>query len=147
MTGAREEAEVESSWDRGVSSTGSGDFAASDDLDRESRLEHPLGAVPGICSAAMGLLAILVAFIAYADFRLEPGARWSWADLPHIVLAFAAVVFFALVPLLATRPQEPDTPAQRSGMRAARLAFAIGAACMLVAIAWFVGRDVFVHHA
>ena len=145
MSGA-EVGEERASWDSGVLSTDNGGFAASGDLD-ESPLEHPVGAVPGICSAAMGLLAILVAFIGYADFRLEPGKQWVWVDLPHIGLAFVAMILFALVPLLATRPQPGNMPATRSALQAARLAFAIGAACMLVAIAWFVGRDVFVHHA
>jgi hypothetical protein len=66
-----------------------------------TEVEHPIGSVPGICSAAVGLLATLVAFIAYADFRLESGARWRWTQVSPIVLAFAAMICLALVPLLA----------------------------------------------
>jgi hypothetical protein len=55
-------------------------------------LEHPNGAVPAISSGAIGLLAILVAFVAYADFRVRPDAPWRWGDAPPVVLALGRSV-------------------------------------------------------
>ena len=74
----------------------------------------------------------------------SPVAFWRWIEVPHIGLAFAAVACFALVPWLATRPERADRP--QRGLQTARYAFAIGAGCMILAIAWFVGRDLISNH-
>jgi hypothetical protein len=52
-----------------------------------------------------------------------------------------------MMPLLATRPQHRDTPVHASPMQSARLAFAIGAACMILGIAWFLVLDLISIHA
>jgi hypothetical protein len=121
------------------------DVAHADATSGSSDLEYPLGVIQAISSAAMGLLAILVAFIAYADFRLKPGAPWSWADVAPIVLALCAATCLAIVPLLATRPQRREASVPESAVHTARGAFAVGAACAILAIAWFVGRALLSH--
>ena len=109
-------------------------------MNKDRKLIHPAGAVQGVCSAAIGLLALLIAFIGFTGFNAKSTqSPWQWGDLWHLVLSLLAVGLLASVPWLATQPQ-PKEEDGRSIERARRV-FAWGAACVVAAITIFVIRD------
>jgi hypothetical protein len=96
--------------------------------------EHPNGAVQGICSGAIGLLALLIAFIGYAAYNSKAAnIPWSYNDLNYLIPAFIASIALAIVPWLATAPQPKDSVG--ISVERARLSFLIGALCVILSIA------------
>ncbi len=74
-------------------------------MSKESELEHPTGAVQGLCTGAMGWLALLLAFIGYSGFNADgENIKWSKDDLYHLIFALIAFISFAAVPWVATKP-------------------------------------------
>ena len=108
-------------------------------------LEHATGSVQGICSGAIGLLALLIAFIGYTAFNSRGvNIPWSNGDLIHLGLALLAAIALALVPWIATSPQ-PRTPVGRS-VEWARALFLFGACCTIASMAVFMARDFLANH-
>jgi hypothetical protein len=132
--------------DNGAVDTRPCEASGSDKDFGSPQLEYPMGAVQALTSGAIGLLAILVAFIAYADFRLKPDASWSLATVPPIGFALCAAVSLAFVPFLATRPQQPKTGVRQSALHTARLTLGAGAGFTILAITWFVVRALVANH-
>jgi len=95
--------------------------------------KHPDGAVQGICSGAIGLLALLIAFTGYAAYNSK-GANipWSYNDLSYLIPAFIASIALAIVPWLATAPQPKDSTSV--SIERARLFFLIGALCVILSM-------------
>jgi len=96
--------------------------------------EHPNGAVQGICSGAIGLLALLIAFIGYAAYNSKAAnIPWSYNDLSYLIPAFIASIALAIVPWLATAPQPKDSIG--ISVERARLSFLIGTFCVILSMA------------
>jgi hypothetical protein len=72
-------------------------------MSSQAEVEHANGSVQGICSGAIGLLALLIAFIGYTGYNAKGvNTPWSYGDLWHLTLALFAAIFLALVPWVAT---------------------------------------------
>jgi multisubunit Na+/H+ antiporter MnhB subunit len=108
-------------------------------------LKHPDGSVQGLSSAAIGLFALLIAFIGYTGFNSSSTSiAWQLVDLFHLIPAGLACIFLALVPWRATQRQEPESG---TSVEAGRRCFAIGALLTVLAILVFLFRDYLGHHA
>ena len=101
--------------------------------------EHPDGSVQALCSTAVGLFAVLIAFLGYTGFRSGDPSPWNPEDRIYLVFAGGAEIAFILVPWFATRPRLPLMG--RQSLRWARLCFAMGACCAVLSIGIFVYRD------
>lgn len=114
-------------------------------MNQDITVEHPNGAVQGVCSAAIGLLALLIAFIGYTGFNSKSvNAPWQPGDLIHLGLSLVAAGLLAAVPWLATQPQAIGSSG--ISIERARKCFALGAGCAILAIAFFVIRDYLNNH-
>jgi hypothetical protein len=110
-----------------------------------SETKHPDGSVQGICSAAIGLFALLIAFIGYTGFSsTSGGAPWQRWDLLHLVPSCIAGLSLASVPWLATK-RRPINEVGKS-IDTARMFFALGAFLTLVGIISFLLRDFIRNH-
>jgi hypothetical protein len=108
--------------------------------------KHPDGSVQGLSSAAIGLFALLIAFIGYTGFNSSStGIAWQRVDLLHLVPASIACIFLALVPWQATRQRQENETGK--SIEAGRRCFAIGALLTVLAILVFLFRDYLGHHA
>lgn len=106
---------------------------------------HPQGSVQAICSAAIGLVALLIAFVGYTAFNsFSVEAPWMLGDLGYLTFVLMAVVALVCVPWLATAPQlESDI---ELSMHKARRFFAVGALCTVLGVGIFIIRDFAAHH-
>jgi len=110
------------------------------------KLKHPDGSVQGLSSAAIGLFALLIAFIGYTAFNSSStGIAWQRVDLLHLIPASLACIFLAFVPWQATRPRQEDETGK--SIEAGRRYFAIGALLTVLAILGFLLRDYLGHYA
>ena len=108
-------------------------------------LEHANGSVQGICSGAIGMLALLIAFIGYTGFNTKGSSTpWQFGDLFHLALALISAITLSIVPWAATRPQ-PIAKVGRSVEQARRL-FLSGSICAVLAMTVFVIRDFLGNH-
>ena len=108
--------------------------------------KHPDGSVQGICTGAIGLFALLIAFIGYTAFNQKGvNSPWSWLDLLHLVPSCLAGLFLVSVPWLAT--MEQDTEKVGESIRYARQSFALGAALALGGIIIFFIKDFINNHS
>jgi len=105
----------------------------------QDKLEHPPGSVQGLCSAAMTMLALLIAFLGYTSFRSPD--PWSITDLwIQILPAILGAICLVLTPMNATKLENAQIAIQR-----ARNAFAIGSTLALLAIILPMARDFYIH--
>jgi hypothetical protein len=103
---------------------------------------HPCGSVQGICTAATGLFALLIAFIGYTNFSNEALQHpWKLRHFTCLSLALIAAVALACVPWFATQPRLKGE--EGASIDKARRFFAVGAASTFLAIASFFVIDIF----
>ena len=89
----------------------------------------PQCSIPGLCSAAATIFALVMAFLGYWGFaNPEP---WKAKDILVVVPAFAGFAFLALVPWLITRPTEHD---ETGDLQKGRRSFLVGVACIWAAL-------------
>jgi hypothetical protein len=101
------------------------------------------GAVQGVCSASVGLLQLLIAFIGYTAFTGNAAVSpWRPLDLVHLVFALFGAVALLSVPWVATRG---SSDYDLTAINRARLLYAWGSACTLIAIVVVLGRSFFGH--
>jgi len=106
-----------------------------------SEIKQTNGAVQALCSSAIGLLALLIAFIGYTAFTGKAGDDpWRPIDAVHLCFAAVAVVALLVVPWTVSRgSNEYDL----STINRARVLYALGASCTLVTIVVVLGRSFF----
>jgi len=105
--------------------------------------KHPDGSVQAISSAAVALLALLVAYIGYTSFK-NPDP-WRAVDLfIQIIPSVAAAISLVVVPWLATQPRAANE-AYKS-IRWARGLFLLGALAALTAMLIPLLYDFMIHH-
>jgi hypothetical protein len=107
--------------------------------------EHPTSnAASGLCSAAIGLFAIIVAFIGYTGYSgTGAGPPWGLVDLFHLVPAGVAAIALVSVPWIATKPESKTK--KGDALEVARMVFLVGGICTILSLGIFIGRDV--HHS
>ena len=110
--------------------------------DSVPRPEYPnSSAVSGLCSAAIALFAIIVAFIGYTAYSgTGAGGPWGWQDLWHLVPAGVAAMALVSVPWFATEPELANNKGH--ALDRARVVFLVGGVCTILALGIFIGRDV-----
>jgi hypothetical protein len=104
-----------------------------------AKKELPAGSVQALSSAAIGLFAVLIAFIGYEAFSSKQGdaTPWKLLDLLYMVPAGFASIFLVSVPFCCTAPRESSDIDESP--RLGRLCFAAGAFFVLFTlIAFFV---------
>jgi len=107
-----------------------------------SQKQYPDGSLQAICSAAIALLALLIAFLGYTAFKSSD--PWTRGDLLHMIPFYLAVIFLALVPFLATK-KRAVAQAYKS-IDAARMSFGLGTLLTIFGILVFLIRDYVGHH-
>jgi multisubunit Na+/H+ antiporter MnhB subunit len=107
-----------------------------------SQKQYPDGSLQAICSAAIALLALLIAFIGYTGFKSSD--PWSRGDLLHLIPFSLAVVFLAVVPFLATRKR--PTGQTHKSIDVARMSFGLRTLLTILGIMLFLIRDYVGHH-
>jgi hypothetical protein len=107
--------------------------------------ELPAGSVQALSSAAIGLFAVLIAFVGYEAFSSkQAGATpWKLVDLLYMVPAGLASISLVSVPILCTSPRE-SSDIDRSP-RLGRLCFAAGAFFVIFTLIAFFALDFLAH--
>lgn len=96
-------------------------------------LKHPDGSVQALSSAAVGLVAIMIAFIGYTCYGTTYGnTPWHPTDVFFLIPAGLGCIFLALSPWMATKPRLPEDIGK--SIEVGRRCFAIGAFLSLAAI-------------
>ena len=105
------------------------------------KANYPQGSVEALCSAAMRLFALLIAFLGYTSFKSEE--PWSWLDL-FVLIIPAILAGSALISVPFFGIQERKTEAE--SIRLARRIFTLGS-CLVVFVIfmWFI-RDFIANH-
>ena len=101
---------------------------------------HLTGAVQGVCSSAIGLATLLLAFIGYVGYTGKHSCdrNWEIPDLWYLIPAGLAFCVLLIVPLVATaRQDESERP-----MEIARWMLLLGTACALFSVLAFFWQDV-----
>ena len=102
--------------------------------------KHLNGAVQGVCSSAIGLATLLLAFIGFVGYtgKHSGDRNWEVQDLWYLIPAGIAFFVLALVPFVATaRQDESETP-----MAIARWILLCGTGFALFALLAFFWQDV-----
>lgn len=103
------------------------------DTPSSDAIVHPPGSAQVLSAAAIGILALLVAFIGFVDFNsASAGIGWRWRDLPPFILALIGAIALVRVPWLATTPVSGDMAF--ASMQAARRSLMAGAVLALLAM-------------
>ena len=102
--------------------------------------KHLNGAVQGVCSSAIGLATLLLAFIGFVGYtgKHSGDRNWEIQDMWYLIPAGIAFCVLALVPFVATaRQDESETP-----MAIARWILLCGTGFALFALLAFFWQDV-----
>ena len=102
--------------------------------------KHPEGSVQALSSTAATLLAVLMAFYGFWAYGASTSQyAWHWRHAPVLALGIASAMFFASVPLLATKPSSGAEAG--STLRAARRSLLVGCLLLLGMFLWSVVID------
>lgn len=102
--------------------------------------KHPNGAVQAVCTSAIGLATLLLAFIGFVGYtgKHSGDRNWEVPDLWYLIPSGIAFVILVLVPFIATARQDD----REAPMALARWMLLVGTAFALCAVLAFFWQDV-----
>jgi RsiW-degrading membrane proteinase PrsW (M82 family) len=101
---------------------------------------HPNGAVQGVCSSAIGLATLLLAFTGIIGYtgKNSSGRSWIESDLYYLIPTAVAFTLLVLAPIFATSRQDKN----EQPLAVARALLSTGTAIGIIALLIFFWQDV-----